>query len=739
MTPLDDRHLKKLRRSAVDRLRQWEEQVGHNDDGLHELRVLEEDIVSLCQEPQNVNLLRRLARVYARLGSADREIEVLKRVLQHEPLDPIAGNKVSRDLEQKGEIAKAAALAERALEQEPNLRQLARIVSLRLKSGNGQDSENIIARAWASFPNEDGTYDLALRFFVETSQHERALAVARDALARNASGLALRFRAFQVLCEATVSPQEKKLRRAEFMKLADGIEEGFLWKARLYKWEGDWKRAMEQYNAMLTRRRGHPAAMRERALLAYAGGQWASNAAVLREALSIAKPGSELERCLNNVNGLFAMMGSSLAKAAQGDLGSVSSPATVVRHLTTVVQPIAYDSTRRGVVMVGGALTSGGADRMLATTFRAMRQVQALGPVKLCVFDLAEGTPNAFSLPLTGANAREISVLRSHAKPAPPIAWLPPSLAAKTQALYEKLIADKPHTLHAWLDTPNICAGVAGLLAGVPHIVLHIHSFRPAISDDQIPLIADYAECYRALLRRKEVVLVGCAEACVRDYLDWINVEEDVHTVTVPNGFEFEAFEPAPSDSERHELRRVFNIPADALVLGTAFRFTDVKRPLRWVEAAKLVSEVLPDTHFVMFGTGELWDEVVEYVESLGLTQAFHLPGEIPNLPRFLPLLDIFMLSSRSEGTPNTLIEAQAAGVPVISYDVGAVAETMEDGATGLLVRDDTPEALAAAVVSAFQNSDWRRKAGTLGASYVRAKFGMPAMIIKLTDVLMSH
>jgi glycosyltransferase involved in cell wall biosynthesis len=93
------------------------------------------------------------------------------------------------------------------------------------------------------------------------------------------------------------------------------------------------------------------------------------------------------------------------------------------------------------------------------------------------------------------------------------------------------------------------------------------------------------------------------------------------------------------------------------------------------------------------------------------------------------------MLSSRTEGLPNAVIEAQAAGVPVVAFDVGGVAETMIPGETGLLVKDLTAGALAAAVLGALADPEWRGRAATLGPDFVRSTFSLDKMIVTLSGI----
>jgi glycosyltransferase involved in cell wall biosynthesis len=245
---------------------------------------------------------------------------------------------------------------------------------------------------------------------------------------------------------------------------------------------------------------------------------------------------------------------------------------------------------------------------------------------------------------------------------------------------------------------------------------------------------ARFKGCYQALLSRPEVVLAGCARACIDDYIDWLELKDSSKTHVVHNGYEFDAI--APRDAARRAALRAENgIEPGATVIGVAIRLTESKQPLLWVEAAAEIFRQRPDCRFIMFGDGDQRLEVEERIRAKGLLPHFVLPGRVTDLYDRLPLLDLYMLSSRTEGLPNAVIEAQAAGVPVIAFNVGGVAETIIPGETGLLVKELTAGALAAAVLGALADPEWRGRAAALGPDFVRSTFSLDKMIVTLSGI----
>jgi glycosyltransferase involved in cell wall biosynthesis len=139
-----------------------------------------------------------------------------------------------------------------------------------------------------------------------------------------------------------------------------------------------------------------------------------------------------------------------------------------------------------------------------------------------------------------------------------------------------------------------------------------------------------------------------------------------------------------------------------------------------------------------MFGDGELMQPTRKHIEAKGARASFVLPGLVNDIAQQLPALDLFVLSSTSEALPNVLLEAQACGVPVIARHVGGIAETMSDDVTGMLVEDDSAQALADAILRALADPQWLQAASLAGEEFVRRRFSPERMIAKLTDILLA-
>jgi glycosyltransferase involved in cell wall biosynthesis len=127
----------------------------------------------------------------------------------------------------------------------------------------------------------------------------------------------------------------------------------------------------------------------------------------------------------------------------------------------------------------------------------------------------------------------------------------------------------------------------------------------------------------------------------------------------------------------------------------------------------------------LVVGDGPDRDDVEAEIRRLGLEQRVVLAGERDDVPVLLAESDVFVLSSRSEGLPVSVLEAMAAGLPVVASDVGGLKELVVDGETGLLVPAGDEAALAAALRPLLQNRDLRRRFGAAGRARAEGRFDL--------------
>lgn len=293
------------------------------------------------------------------------------------------------------------------------------------------------------------------------------------------------------------------------------------------------------------------------------------------------------------------------------------------------------------------------------------------------------------------------------------------------RAFMRAFLRDKPKLVHLWLDDNNIVGGIAALIVGVPKIVLGLRSMPPFHFSFYQHY---YKSVYQYLASHPHVTFVNNSYVGAKAYEKWLGLSEGRIKV-IHNGFDFESFHIDDPILVRQSFRQSHNIPQDVPLVGTIMRMSEEKRPLLFVEYAAELKKLVPNAHFMMVGKGVQYDDVVEKINSLGLADCFHLPGYIADSHIAMNAMDMYILTSRAEGLPNVLIEAQAQGVPAVTTNVGGAPETIKHGITGWVLEDDSPRKAAEKISILLQDNVWRKRAQKEAPVYVKEEFSMEKMI----------
>jgi glycosyltransferase involved in cell wall biosynthesis len=195
--------------------------------------------------------------------------------------------------------------------------------------------------------------------------------------------------------------------------------------------------------------------------------------------------------------------------------------------------------------------------------------------------------------------------------------------------------------------------------------------------------------------------------------------------VVIRNAIRPERFEH-PDPDDRGRLLALFNNPP-ARVVGSAGRLSQEKGFEVLVAAAAIVARENRRIGFVHFGDGPLRDTLACRIAAEGLEDRFLLAGFRNDLDRFIPHFDALALPSFTEGLPNVVLEATAAGVPVVATTAGGTPEVLEDGVNGYLVPPGDPSTLARRLLDCLSDEDARAAMGRRGSERAREKFSFEA------------
>ncbi|MCC7048063.1 MAG: glycosyltransferase [Alphaproteobacteria bacterium] len=378
------------------------------------------------------------------------------------------------------------------------------------------------------------------------------------------------------------------------------------------------------------------------------------------------------------------------------------------------------------ILLANHSLSMGGAERQIVNTLRGLKTRGFADLALACERRQDYGTDDPFGRAL---EQEKIPILELAGLPIsdvglPSSEGLPHSLGDDVVFWAGLLRAHRPAVLHAWQDATAVKAGLAAALVGVPRIVLALRNRAPWRFGYWLPWMRPVI---RALARQRNVVLTNNSRAGAADYARWLDLPDD-HIRVVWNALAPEALAPA-APREAAAFRARLGIPEGLPIVGSVFRFYPEKDPLLWIAVAQAVAARMRYARFLLIGDGPLKPAMQEAARQAGIADRLVLAGEIDNSAPALAAMQVFLLTSREEGLPNVVIEAQAQGVPVVTTHAGGAPEAIDDGRSGFAVASRDAEFLAQAVLRALEDCDWAMAAAKRARECAAERFGMELMV----------
>ncbi len=200
---------------------------------------------------------------------------------------------------------------------------------------------------------------------------------------------------------------------------------------------------------------------------------------------------------------------------------------------------------------------------------------------------------------------------------------------------------------------------------------------------------------------------------------------------SVRTGIDLNRFHPLDKTAMRATLR-----VSENPTIGILATLRDWKGHDYLLDALKLLHIDFPEWRLIIIGDGPQRARLTSRVQDENLSGIVRFVGNVDNVPEWLSTLDVFTLPSfGDEGVPQGIMQAMACGLPVVSTPVGAIAEAVQNGTTGMLVAPKSAHALAAALERLMADEALRRNMGQAGRAYASASFGIDVMLDRMTDV----
>ncbi len=270
----------------------------------------------------------------------------------------------------------------------------------------------------------------------------------------------------------------------------------------------------------------------------------------------------------------------------------------------------------------------------------------------------------------------------------------------------------------AWL-----AALACATLRGAPPIVRTRHVSTPV--NNRIATRWLYQRATRHIVTAGEAL----KQQLVRD-----NRFDGTRITSVPTGIDLARYAPR----DRAEARGTLGLNTNRHYLGIVATLRNWKGHTYLLEAFTQLAPAYPGWDLVLVGDGPQRQNLEKLVIKLGLANRVQLVGNRDDVETWLNVFDVFVLPSYGEeGVSQSVMQAMAAGLPVVATTVGAMAEAVQHERTGLLVPPRNTDALRAALMHLMDNEALRRKLGTAGLDFARQHFGLEHMLARMEAVFL--
>jgi glycosyltransferase involved in cell wall biosynthesis len=356
------------------------------------------------------------------------------------------------------------------------------------------------------------------------------------------------------------------------------------------------------------------------------------------------------------------------------------------------------------ILYVIGQLTRGGAEQQLYYLLKHLKP-QAL------VVSLSQG--GCWADPIRDLGIEVIELKRRHR-------WDP----SRLRELVKIIGKYRPEIVHVFLDNvPGLYGRLAALLAG----------HQCVISGERADTAVQQAYWYQLVKRvmnNQPAATVTNSRANLQ-YLARRRIANPQKLFFIPNGLELDRFVYKAASVPNG---RSFSKPGNRLTVGTVASLTAVKAPNIFVRTAARVLENSPNTNFVYTGEGPLRNQMKALSAELGVQDRVSFPGLCNDIPQLLAGMDVFVLTSRSEGMPNAVMEAMGTGLPCVVTDAGDSRELVSDGETGFVAPVGDEKKIADCILALLNNEALRITMGQNGRKRIEA-FDTKHMVEKYREL----
>lgn len=301
--------------------------------------------------------------------------------------------------------------------------------------------------------------------------------------------------------------------------------------------------------------------------------------------------------------------------------------------------------------------------------------------------------------------------------------------------IYSLIKNIKPDIVHLNSSKAGVLGAFAAKLAGVKKIMYTVHGF---VFLEPLPR---WKKIFYIFIEKisgyyKDIIICVSDNDLKQGLAHHIAPEKKFHTIH--NGIDFGKMTFFEKQDARKKILEI--IPSKKQVLenadawiGTIANFYPAKGLDILMQSSKEIIANHPKTIFIVFGDGDERKNLEILIEKYKLSENFILAGRIPQAQQYLKAFDCYVSSSRKEGFPYALLEAMAAGLPIIATEVGGVPEMLGDA--GILIPPESPAHLSQAIGKALQEKDLLQTLSQKASNRAQKKFSLGQMLQKTYEL----
>jgi len=295
---------------------------------------------------------------------------------------------------------------------------------------------------------------------------------------------------------------------------------------------------------------------------------------------------------------------------------------------------------------------------------------------------------------------------------------------------------EKPHIVHTHTAKAGFLGRVAAWLVGVPVV---LHTYHGHILYGYFGPIKNFVlRCMERIMALLTYKIIAVSER-VKSDLVLLRICHSKKIVIIPLGLDLKSF--LECKNHKGKFRKEIKLPENCFVVGIVGRIFAIKNHKLFLEAASLVNNKIPNTHFVIIGDGTLRKREEGHAKRLGISDKVFFAGWRDDLSSIYADMDVLVVSSNNEGTPVSAIEAMASGVAVIATAVGGTSDLINHSTTGMLVEPENADRLSKEITQLIENTTMRKNIEKQAQAYVAKKYtierlleDMKALYIKSVD-----